>query len=348
MAKHIVGWDVGGAHLKAAWVDDQGMLVSVLQTACPLWLGIEQLHAAVRRLLAQLPPNADLHAITMTGELVDGFDSREQGVHAIIAAMQAELAGAPLRIYAGRAGYLTADQVDGSQIMNIASANWFASARLASTMVRECLFIDIGSTTTDLLLLVDGQIDHLGYSDYERLVSGELLYTGIVRTAVMAVAQSAQFKGRDMGLMAEYFATMADVYRLTGDLNEAHDQSDSADGAEKTVLASARRLSRMTGYEFAVDEMPLWLEFADHLKQRQKQRILQACSRQLERLNRRARALIGAGIGRFLVRELAAELDLPYCDFNQLLPMAKNHGQHDAGDCAPAVAVAVLASAVGE
>ena len=56
-----------------------------------------------------------------------------------------------------------------------------------------------------------------GYTDYQRLISQEMVYTGIVRTAVMAVAQSAQDDGKEVGLMAEYFATMADVYRLTGE-----------------------------------------------------------------------------------------------------------------------------------
>ena len=43
-----------------------------------------------------------------------------------------------------------------------------------------------------------------GYSDYERLISQELIYTGIVRTPVMAIADCIEDQGREVGLMAEY------------------------------------------------------------------------------------------------------------------------------------------------
>jgi len=228
--------------------------------------------------------------------------------------------------------------------MAIASANWIASAQLAAIRQGHGLFVDIGSTTTDILLIQNHALEALGYSDYERLVSGELIYTGIVRTAVMAVAQQALFNGLPMGLMAEYFASMADVYRLTGDLHEAHDQHETADGAEKTAQASARRLSRMTGYEYTDSDWPLWLAFAQELKQQQKLLIQKACLKQMHRLeSSKPPCLISAGIGRFLLKEIAAELKLDYLDFNQLIKQSTKVGHIDAADCAPAVAVAYLA-----
>ena len=164
----------------------------------------------------------------------------------------------------------------------------------------------------------------------------------------MAVATQAEFNGATMGLMAEYFATMADVYRVTGDLDEAHDQSETADGAEKTALASARRLSRMTGYEFAADDWSLWQAFAEQLKQRQKQMIRQACSRQIARAgNPGALTLTGAGVGRFLLKELAAEMNVHYRDFSECVVEADDFSGLSAADCAPAVAVAYLAGEFG-
>ena len=232
--------------------------------------------------------------------------------------------------------------------MAIASANWIASVQLAAKRRARALFVDIGSTTTDILLIENQALAALGHSDYERLVSGELLYTGVVRTAVMAVAQRAKFNGREMGLMAEYFATMADVYRLTGDLREAHDQSETADGTEKTPQASARRLSRMTGCEFAESDWPLWLDFARELKRQQKQMIRLACLKQLQRSDQgNSLCLIGAGVGRFLAKELAAELGLEYLDFTDLFKQTSSSGSVDAADCAPAVAVAYLAGGFG-
>ena len=152
-----------------------------------------------------------------------------------------------------------------------------------------------------------------------------------------------------MGLMAEHFATMADVYRLTGDLNELHDQSETADGAAKTPEASARRLSRLTGYDFDSDDWAIWTAFAQTLKQQQKINIQKACSQQLDRIRQDANpaCLVGAGVGRFLAKEIANELGLQYRDFNDLLRLGSAIEQIDAADCAPAVAVAYLAGGFG-
>jgi probable H4MPT-linked C1 transfer pathway protein len=344
MQKQIIGWDIGGAHVKTALLNGNGMVSQVIQEPCPLWKGLDCLDRALSAILRTLPPGPYLHAVTMTGELADCFASREQGVQAIIRAMQAKLHDEDLLIFAGRSGFLKADEVQQVHTMAIASANWLASAELAAKQCRDALFVDVGSTTSDILLIENHEVLAMGLSDYQRLVSGELLYTGIVRTAVMAIAQQAEFNGQTMGLMAEYFATMADVYRLTGDLNEAHDQAETADGAEKTPQASARRLSRLTGYEFAETDWDIWLQFARHLKERQKQAIRQACLKQMARSSKPDKpCLIGAGVGRFLVKEIAAEQGIDYVDFTQCCTTAAVDSDIDAADCAPAVAVAYLA-----
>ena len=64
---------------------------------------------------------------------------------------------------------------------------------------------------------------------------GELLYTGVVRTPVMAVAQTAPFSGRMQRIAAERFATMADVWRLTGDLPGDADPYPTADQRGKSA-----------------------------------------------------------------------------------------------------------------
>ncbi|MFW5444076.1 MAG: hydantoinase/oxoprolinase family protein [Methylococcaceae bacterium] len=339
----VMGWDIGGAHVKAAIVEPNGKVSQVCLQPCPLWQGLEFLEQAVKRILAEIPVDKSIHAITMTGELVDLFDGRDQGVKQIIDAMQVYLSGSELFIYAGLAGFLVPEQINSGHYESIASVNWLASASLAAVKLQQGLFIDIGSTTTDILVFADKQVQAIGMTDYERMISDELVYTGIIRTAVMAVAQSACFKGKKMGLMAEYFATMADVYRLTGELNEAHDQTDTADGAEKTVLASAKRLSRMTGYEYANSDLSLWKQFAENIKSQQKHKIQQACERQLSRnLVLNGGVIVGAGVGRFLVKQIADDLGYPYLDFSGFFSHQLKHPAIEIADCAPAVSVAML------
>ncbi len=343
MQANIVGWDIGGAHAKAA-VIRAGKIIGVYQQPCPLWKGLDQLQHAVSTIMQELVGSNSGHAITMTGELVDLFDNRDDGVKQIIQTMTELLPGSELLVFAGQQGFLKASQIEAGQYMSIASANWLASAAFAAEKLGSGLFVDCGSTTTDILLLNEGQVSAEGYTDYQRLLSEELIYTGIVRTAVMAVTQTALDQGKKIGLMAEYFATMADVYRVTGELNEAHDQTDTADGAEKTVLASARRLSRMIGCDFYPDELPRWQQFAENIRARQIQQIQYGCETRLSKQDLPPKSpLIGAGVGRFLVKQIALNLGRPYLDFSDLFPVSAISSDLTTADCAPAAAIAYLA-----
>ena len=205
------------------------------------------------------------------------------------------------------------------------------------------LFIDIGSTTTDVVPVAGGRILAEGRSDSERLARDELVYTGIVRTPVMALASEIAFEGETQGLMAEMFATMADAYRVARLLPEDADDFPAADAGEKTVRESARRLARMLGRD--VDSAPIaaWRRFADALIEIQTGRIEAACKRVMKRARLTAEApLAAAGCGRFLVNTLARRLNRPCFDFADLVPAGRG-ARHSAGVCAPAVAVALLA-----
>ena len=242
----VIGWDIGGAHLKAARVK-HGRVEAVVQAATPLWLGLDSLQAAFDALSAQLG-RADRHVITMTGELCDAFPSRREGVAGLAAIAANHLSPAAPSLYAGRAGFVELGEA-ASHAADIASANWHASAALVALKLPDALFIDIGSTTTDIIPIVAGQVAAVGYSDAERLAAGELIYTGMTRSFVMSLASRAPFRGAWTPLMNEYFASSADVHRILGDLPDGADKMSTADGREKTVEASRARLARMIGRE---------------------------------------------------------------------------------------------------
>ncbi len=343
MQADIIGWDIGGAHLKAAHIQAKTGAINVYQKPCPLWKGKDKLRDAAKDILSQTTSANILHVITMTGELVDLFAGRDDGVKQILAVMDELLPDKNTMVYTGKDGVLKLADVKAKHYASIASANWLASATWVAQQLGGGLFVDIGSTTTDILLLNDGKVLAEGYSDYERLISQELIYTGIVRTPVMAVAQSVYDQGKRIGVMAEYFATMADVYRITGVLQERHDQTDTADGAEKTASASGRRLARMIGCDYAGDEFARWQRVAENIRDQQLQRIKNACDQQLRRTELgKDRPVIGAGIGRLLVKQIALDLSLPYVDFAELFSGMGEQCNYDVADCAPAVAVACL------
>lgn len=343
MTNYAIGWDIGGAHVKVAVVYEQ-KIIAIYQQSCPLWQGLDKLEFAVQTLLEKLPTQIHQHhAITMTGELADLFANRHDGVRQIIETMTTLLASHNVQIFCGKQGLLPTTAINECHYDAIASANWLASAAFAAKHFQDCLFVDIGSTTTDILLCENGEVHAQGYSDYARLCSQELIYTGIVRTAVMAVVQTVFDNELQVGVMAEYFATMADVYRLTGELSDYHDQTPTADGAEKSVQASARRLSRMVGDDFKVEALARWQAVARDIRQQQLQRIEQSCALHLARHDFKTNLpLIGAGIGRFLVQDIAANLNCPYVDFSTLFTVSHSEQEFSPADCAPAVAVAYL------
>src|SRR5215469_11994621 len=271
-----IGWDIGGAHLKLAQVDD-GTIVAVRQIPCPLWLGLDRLQKSIREGLARWPA-ADVHAVTMTGELTDLFPDRAHGVRALIDAVEKHADGTPVRIYASDGTFLTAAAAK-AEPPRVASANWHASARVAARNARDALFVDIGSTTTDLVPLRAGAVAARGTDDATRLASDELIYRGVVRTPVMAVVQHVLIGGVRTGVMAEYFATMADVYRLTGELPSHADQHSAADGRGKSLAESRARLARMVGQDAAAAPDEVWAELARHIATRQLDEIAEGAAR---------------------------------------------------------------------
>ena len=222
-------------------------------------------------------------------------------------------------VWAGRLGFVPAADA-AAHAGAIASANWLASATLVARRVGHGLFVDLGSTTTDILVLAGGEVRALGLTDRERLAAGELVYQGLTRTPVMALAAEAPFAGQRVALMNELFATSADLYRLLELLPEGADQHPAADGGPKTVAASARRLARMIGADLVDGDPADWRRLAGVLARCQLRRIEDAIALQLSRgLIPDAAPLVGAGCGRFLVQRLAAAADRPYRDFAELI-----------------------------
>ena len=328
-----LGWDIGGAHLKAARAEN-GRLVAADELATPLWQGLDSLHAAFAELLRRLGP-ADAHGVTMTGELCDAFASRRDGVIGL-AEIAAQHLGRP-RLYAGRAGFVAVEAA-AEHTVAIASANWRASAEAAALHVSDALLIDIGSTTTDLIPLVAGAVEAVGEDDAGRLAAGELVYVGLTRSFVMAMADRAPFAGAWTPLMNEYFAAAADVRRVLGDLSDGADLMATADGRDKSAAASRARLARMIGREAAQAPDLAWRGLAGWFAEAQLRDICDAAFLRLSRGDVSEGApVIAAGVGEELAREVARRLGRPCLGFAQLIGA-------DAGAsvCAPAAAVALL------
>jgi (4-(4-[2-(gamma-L-glutamylamino)ethyl]phenoxymethyl)furan-2-yl)methanamine synthase len=336
----VIGWDIGGVHLKAARAED-GRVTKVAQYASPLRSGTERLLQAFAEAKKDLG-RADRHVVTMTGELADTFSSRTEGVEHLANLAARELGS--VRIYAGRVGYVGPEDAHRHNA-DIASANWHACAMLIARRCEHALLIDLGSTTTDIVPIVRGKTVARGYTDVQRLAAGELVYTGMVRGFVMATADRAPFRGAWTPLVNENFATMADVHRILGTLQPDADLMPTADGRPKTIDASRARLARMLGTDSSDGDDETWTLIAQWFAEAQTRAICDAASLVLSAGTLPSTTtIVAAGIGRALVDEIARRLHCTCIGFDELcdvMPEARSA----ACRCAPAVALAVLSSA---
>ena len=342
-ASAVLGWDVGGAHLKACLVDRAGRPLAAMQVPCALWRGLDHLDRA-QAAIAEALSDVLLHAVTMSGEMADLFPDRATGVAAISERMTRLCAPGRVRFYAGTRTFADAAQAV-AQPAAIASANWLATAHCVASKLPAALLVDVGSTTTDVSALLDGRCLHAGSDDRTRLASGELTYVGVVRTPVMALADRAPVRGTWVTPMAELFATSADVFRLTGDLFEPADQHDSADGSGKTLADSARRLARMVGEDADPRDPSAQIDLARWFAECVERRVHDASLQILSRTPLPTAApVVGAGCGRFLARRVARRLGRPWIDFAQVVDN-RSADPDWLAICAPAAAVAwMLAS----
>lgn len=342
MTKMISGWDIGGAHIKVARCDSQGQLADVIQIPCPLWQGIEQLEQAIEAIFDQLNNQEDLTAITMTGELVDVFSDRQAGVSGILACLSNYIPADNTLVYAAELGWLAPNKAT-QQWQHIASRNWQASATLVAHTVAEGIFVDIGSTTCDIITLSGNKAIPQECDDFGRQTSRELLYTGAIRTPLIALSQTAPFNGQLISLAAEVFATTGDCWSLLGKLSPNTIQDISADGQPWDINSCASRIARLLGTDASHAEHKKWVELAQWFAEQQSHQVANALLQVISAHSTLPSdaPLIGAGVGRFIVKDCAKRLNRPYLDFHDVISSSDKH----ASDHAPAVAVALLARA---
>jgi (4-(4-[2-(gamma-L-glutamylamino)ethyl]phenoxymethyl)furan-2-yl)methanamine synthase len=292
----VLGWDIGGANLKAS----DGAQRS-LEWSFPLWKQPERLAESLASLASKFE-RANLWAVTMTGELADCFATKQEGVGHILGAVLEAANGTPVVVWTTAGEFVPVDEAIEWPLLTAAS-NWLALATWVGRMAPagNALLVDTGSTTTDVIPLLNGFPDPEGRTDVERLQSGELVYTGWKRTPVAAIAWAVEFRGRRCPLAAELFASAWDIHLLTGAVEESAER-DTANGGPATVEGAYGRLARM----LCCDRDELTLEdaraVAGELADRQIARIGEAIEAVAGRMSGSCRTIILSGSGEFLAR----------------------------------------------
>jgi probable H4MPT-linked C1 transfer pathway protein len=329
----VLGFDVGGANLKAA--HSSGPALSV---PFALWKEPVNLPQALRRLRKEMPP-ADRLAVTMTGELCDCFESKRQGVLAILDAVLAVAKSIPVRVWRND-GHFVDVATARTTPLQIASANWLALATFAGRYASKgpALLIDIGSTTTDIVPLFDGRPRPRGRTDRERLDSSELVYTGVRRTPLCALFYN--LLGSSFGA-AELFATTLDAYLLLDHIPENGADTQTADGRPATKACAEARLARMICADLETSSAEERRELAKLILHNQTSMLGIAFSEVARRLPALPQTILFAGEGEFLIRlALQKQREIPPC---RVVSLGRELGPA-ASRAACAYAVAILAA----
>jgi probable H4MPT-linked C1 transfer pathway protein len=189
-----------------------------------------------------------------------------------------------------------------------AASNWHALARFAGRFAPAgpALLFDVGSTTCDLIPLLDGQPATEGQDDTGRLLAGELVYTGVERSPVCGVARTVPYRGQQCLVAHELFATLRDVYLALGDLPERPDDTETADGRPATHAAAVARLGRMLCADHEQFSDQDATSMAQAVAEAQVDLVSDALQRVLARLPTPPQTVILAGHGDFLARRVLA------------------------------------------
>lgn len=234
--------DIGGANIKAAHGDGETASVAFALWKEPGRLR-EELESVARRF-----SSFDRVLVTMTAELCDCFETKRQGVNHVLHAVAAMAGDRLVGVWTTDGEFAAVEQAR-REPLKAAASNWHALATFVASLFPDglSLLIDTGSTTTDIIRLRDGRPDATGMTDMARLASGELVYIGVERTSLAALGPTIELGEKIYGVMAELFATTADVFLISGELRDQPERTDTADGRPMTRACAMARIVRMIG-----------------------------------------------------------------------------------------------------
>ena len=326
----IIGWDIGGANLKAVRLNSTGLQVALQPFA--IWQQRDKLADLLVAISNQLGP-ARYSAVTITAELADVFRSKGEGIRFVLDAMQGVVPETKLKVF-GVDGRFHTVAVACERPLLVAAANWMATATIVARQIPDCLLVDIGSTTTDIIPIVAGKVIAQGRNDPERLIHGELVYTGALRTPVYAMAVQVPLWGEWCSVAAELFATAQDVHLLLGNLPLEQCTSPSADGRPATIEFAVERLARVVCADAEMLRYEEIVALAQHVASEQIHQITRAMTQVVGGSGVKG-PVLPVGVGAFLAEAAAARMGL-----NCLSPVAVF--DKEASHVAPAAAVAYL------
>ena len=323
--KRIIGWDIGGANIKATRIKANQNLNKLnpkkINRYFEFWQEKRDLVAVLKEIYQKLGP-ADYFALTMTAELSDTFTTKKEGVIYIIKAFQQAFPKLKTYILTTTGNLISPSKALASPL-TVAAANWIGSASYIADFYPNLIYTDLGSTTTDIIPIINGEIYTNSRNDISRLSSGELLYLGALRTNLSSLVEQVPWQGNLVSITRELFAITGDLHLVLGYIKPDDYTVSTPDGKGKDVLAAQNRIARLVGGDQQLLKPAEIKLIAKYIFAKElsliKDSILKVYSNINPELNL---PLMPTGKGRFLLEIVAQELNLKTIDKEEIKNLA--------------------------
>ena len=340
----VLGLDIGGANTKATLLITQNATTKKLRTLLeyfPIWKdGKNQLPKVLEKLKKKLTNSTVLDGVgvTITAELSDAYMTKKEGIHHVLDCVCQVFGEVPLFVLDVEANLLSIEEAHREPI-RVASANWAATGWITKQSIKNCIVVDVGSTTTSIIPIVNGKIAAKGRTDLEKLQNGELVYSGSLRTNVATIVNFIPVRDMMTRVSSELFSQSGDVHLLLGNIKEEEYTSGTCDDRGKTRREAAARLARVVCTDTDTLTEQEIMDVAKFVYAKQVEQIACGLKQVSERIKPelRKKTAVVTGLGRkFLARKAAEKVG-----FEDIIDMQELLGV-DAAVVSPSVGVAFM------
>jgi len=340
----VLGLDIGGANTKATYIKTDNDTVNEHRTVLeyfPIWKDRKgQLPQVLEKLKQKVAGSMVLDGVgvTITAELSDAYMTKKEGINHVLDCVTKVFADVPTFVLDVETKMLTVKDAR-MEPLKVASANWAATGWMISQLIKNCIIVDVGSTTTSIIPVINGKVESIGRTDLEKLQNGELVYTGSLRTNVAAIVDTIPVKGKMTRVSSELFAQSGDVHLILNNIAQKDYTAETCDGRGKTRKEAVARLARVVCADTDMLNEQEIVAMAKFLYERQVEQVAAGLKQVYERMqsSQGGKMAVVTGLGRnFLARKAAEKVGV-----KQIIDMQELVGT-EAAIVSPSVGVALM------
>lgn len=316
MKMKIVGLDIGGANTDCTIIDIENNEIKSMKCHreyFPMWKKKDRLNECLYNLTKD-DCDIEVICVSMTAELSDGYESKKEGVKDISEKV-VEYFKEKKVYFVTFEGLKTYTELQ-KNYLSAAAANWIGTTEIIKYIEKDCIFMDMGSTTTDIIPIKNKKEIALGHTDLERLSSGELIYTGMLRTNLATIVHSVPIYDKNTRVSSELFSITADIHRILGNITEKEYTCNTPDGNKKDMISCKRRLARVVCADLDSLEDEEIIKLAEYIESKQINQIYDGLKEVVQRSNIETVAITSIGNGN-LCEKVAKKLKLNIISLDQ-------------------------------